>query len=109
MEVVLLNLPMRNIMSRTRTKGPIWKDRIQKVKGLPCVVRVFSGESDKDWEAFLNALPMSAKERVGPICPHYRTADGAFHWASFEWPADLTQTRVGGGGLLLGKGMLVSA
>jgi len=81
-------------MARTRKKGPIFKERVQKVKGHPFVVRVFAGENDHEWESFLNSLPNYARRRIGPICPHYRTTDGAFNWASYEWPVEVSELSI---------------
>jgi len=75
-------------MARRHVKGPIWQERVQRVKRSQHVVRVFTGETDEDWNCFLNSLPEYSSVQVGPICPHYRTDDGKFHWASYDWPVD---------------------
>lgn len=75
-------------MARRHVKGPIFQERVQRIKKSQHVVRVFTGETDEDWSLFLSSMPDYAVLRIGPICPHYRTDDGNFHWASFDWPVD---------------------
>jgi hypothetical protein len=75
-------------MARTRTKAGLWSERLQKVKRQEHVVRIFTGENDEEWKQFLQSLPDYAQVRVGPICPHYRTADKEFNWSSYQWPVN---------------------